>query len=271
MIDQTLTSASASASTSNTLWASSTYQTLIRVSTTQKMASSLTDGHHKDVLDKILDTLQKLQSDHQQLSLKTDGISQRVDILALGSRDVHPGAGPASDAEIPDSVSSLVPGDNQAEQDSSRKGSAQLGRPAVASTPSRKSSITSRIILTTYPGQSGVDPLLMDWGHKDPSQRGPVVVSRHQKTVKRRNGQKSILLDIESSKLTNPFHSHRRPRRLVFHLPRSCGSQQRLRYRTPSRLLGYGACSENRTFSTVGRCQKDCFYGPSWPSGSLDI
>lgn len=183
------------------------------------MASSLTDGHHKDVLEKILDTLQKLQSDHQQLSVKTDGISQRVDLLALGSSDGHPGPGQ------PDSVSSSAPGDHQTEQDSSEKGSAQPRPSALASTPSRKSPVTSRIILTTYPGQSGVDPLPMDWGHEDPSQRGPVVVSRHQKTVKRRNGQKLNILDIESNKLSNPFLSYRRPRRLIFHIPRSCGSQ----------------------------------------------
>jgi hypothetical protein len=46
----------------------------------------------------------------------------------------------------------------------------------------------SRIILTTYPGQAGIRPLAMNWGHADPLQRGPVVVSRNQSTIRRRNG-----------------------------------------------------------------------------------
>ena len=49
---------------------------------------------------------------------------------------------------------------------------------------------TSRIILTTYPGQSGIDPLIMNWGQIDALQRGPVVVSRGQSTIRRRNGKR---------------------------------------------------------------------------------
>lgn len=50
---------------------------------------------------------------------------------------------------------------------------------------------TSRIILTTYPGQSGISPVVMNWGHEDPEKRGPVIVSRDQSTVRRRNGTPS--------------------------------------------------------------------------------
>lgn len=151
------------------------------------MASSLSDGSQKDVLDKILDTLQKLQLDQQQLSVKTDVISQRVDSLAPSS-DVRPGPGRTAEAENPESVSSSMSKVHPTEQNSTEKGLDQPVPSALASSPARKGSATSRIILTTYPGQSGVDPLPMDWGHKDPSKRGPVVVNRHQKTVKRRNG-----------------------------------------------------------------------------------
>ncbi|OBT65982.1 hypothetical protein VE03_03158 [Pseudogymnoascus sp. 23342-1-I1] len=42
-------------------------------------------------------------------------------------------------------------------------------------------------VSSTYPGQSGINPLPMDWGHKDPQMRGPVVVSRSQSTIRRRN------------------------------------------------------------------------------------
>lgn len=49
----------------------------------------------------------------------------------------------------------------------------------------------SRIILTTYPGQSGIHPVAINWGHADPIQRGPVLVSRNQSTIRRRNGTRS--------------------------------------------------------------------------------
>jgi hypothetical protein len=48
---------------------------------------------------------------------------------------------------------------------------------------------------STYPGQSGINSLPMDWGHRDPQERGPVVVSRNPTTIRRRNGKytKNIL------------------------------------------------------------------------------
>ncbi|OAL55158.1 uracil-regulated protein 1 [Pyrenochaeta sp. DS3sAY3a] len=45
----------------------------------------------------------------------------------------------------------------------------------------------SRVVLTTYPGQSVVDPINLNWGDPDPQKRGPVIVSRNQETFKRRN------------------------------------------------------------------------------------
>jgi len=45
----------------------------------------------------------------------------------------------------------------------------------------------SRIILTTYPGQSVVDPIPLNWGEADPVARGPVLVSRSGDTLKKRN------------------------------------------------------------------------------------
>ena len=45
----------------------------------------------------------------------------------------------------------------------------------------------SKVILTTYPGQSGINPIPLHWGHLDPLFRGPVVVSRAKGTVRRRN------------------------------------------------------------------------------------
>jgi GTP cyclohydrolase II len=41
--------------------------------------------------------------------------------------------------------------------------------------------------LTTYPGQSVVDPIPLNWGAADPQERGPVLVSRSGKTLSKRN------------------------------------------------------------------------------------
>jgi hypothetical protein len=37
----------------------------------------------------------------------------------------------------------------------------------------------------------------MDWGNKDPQQRGPVVVSRTQSTIRRRNGEQTASVDAD--------------------------------------------------------------------------
>jgi hypothetical protein len=44
-----------------------------------------------------------------------------------------------------------------------------------------------RIILTTYPGGVGVNPLALQWGAQDPNVRGPIVASRHHDSMKHRN------------------------------------------------------------------------------------
>lgn len=51
----------------------------------------------------------------------------------------------------------------------------------------RRPSTTSRIILTTYPGQSGIDPVPLSWGAPIAAERGPVLVSRHPASIRRRN------------------------------------------------------------------------------------
>ncbi|KAJ2515548.1 Uracil-regulated protein 1 [Coemansia sp. RSA 1939] len=45
----------------------------------------------------------------------------------------------------------------------------------------------SRVVLTTYPSQLGIDPVSLNWGAKTPAERGPVVASRNQDTIGKRN------------------------------------------------------------------------------------
>ncbi|KDN48193.1 hypothetical protein K437DRAFT_255616 [Tilletiaria anomala UBC 951] len=45
----------------------------------------------------------------------------------------------------------------------------------------------TRVILTSYPNQVGIDPYPLSFGHPDPQVRGPVLASRHPGSIKLRN------------------------------------------------------------------------------------
>lgn len=146
------------------------------------------------LLNEVLLNLQTLKLEYQKLSATVDSISGPLSNIARvqSFKDIAgPQDGPRSqlnhDLEssnlamvAPASPSLLV--DDRVDDT----------RPSALNiSTARRSISTSRIILTTYPGQSGVDPLTMNWGHEDPGQRGPVVVSRSQSTIRRRNGRLS--------------------------------------------------------------------------------
>ena len=152
-----------------------------------------------DVLNQIQATLQTIQQDYRQLSAAVEIIDGRVNIMAgikqiENAADQHhitnDGESLSTDTAKQDASQSITPisssvrmraADDPQDAMSGRK-------PSLAA---RSSSASSRIILTTYPGQSGVDPIIMNWGHQNPKERGPVVVSRSQSTVRRRNGKLS--------------------------------------------------------------------------------
>ncbi|KAJ1964131.1 Uracil-regulated protein 1 [Dipsacomyces acuminosporus] len=59
---------------------------------------------------------------------------------------------------------------------------------AAASTESPQQQLyASRVVLTTYPSQLGIDPIPLHWGAKTPAERGPVTASRQQDTFGKRN------------------------------------------------------------------------------------
>jgi hypothetical protein len=142
-------------------------------------------------LDDIKGALKHIAESQSQLISAFDTLSHRVDELAQ-SKPAHT-ARPevrsensnvalqsavalSSAAGLPVQSPSLLPAD------------AGLASPGAAtSPPGVKSGFTSRIILTTYPKQIGINPLPMDWGNPDPLLRGPVAVSRSTSTIRRRN------------------------------------------------------------------------------------
>lgn len=116
------------------------------------------------LLQEILSSLKSLKQDHAQLASSVDTINGRVNTLA-GIKQIQDGI--AHDASLPspkmpprahgsrDSISSL---DAQ-----NKDASAEHSQPA-SPPPGRRSSTTSKIILTSYPGQAGVDPIPLNWG-----------------------------------------------------------------------------------------------------------
>lgn len=194
-----------------------------------------TDSANEHLLKEVLDGLKALQKDNAQLASAIDGINGRVNMLA-GVKQLHDDAASSSQNGAP----------TQPKETESTKSvaavSEQYEGPTAVELPRRRestSSKTSKIILTSYPGQAGVDPLPMDWGHKDPNMRGPVVVSRHPNTIRRRNGMLSQC-PFTCSRLLTHF-SHWCPRRLIFHLPCSCRRKQEHRRGSQAGLYQYGA------------------------------
>ena len=151
-----------------------------------------------ELLNQISNTLQSMQNDYRRLYTTVETIEGQVNILA-GVRQLHDAA--TNEPRSSNGVSRPV---SVAEQLSSKISTSPTSSPRLIASkntdepgaigkhqlPGRSSSASanSRIVLTTYPGQSGIDPLPMHWGHRDPIQRGPVVVSRSQGTIRRRNG-----------------------------------------------------------------------------------
>ena len=163
-------------------------------------AAPPSDQH--EMLRQILSTVQSIKEDYQRLSIAVECIQRQVNILP-GAKQVHDTAegshlsqtrvAPARPPSARDRrvISGIEPGLN------AQASSLELGStgPSEARNDEEflygrkySATATSRIILTTYPGQAGIDPLIMNWGHGEALKRGPVVVSRSQSTVRRRNG-----------------------------------------------------------------------------------
>ncbi|GME46173.1 gtp cyclohydrolase ii [Neofusicoccum parvum] len=134
------------------------------------------------LLGEIMSSLKALQQDNVQLSSQVDAINGRVNMLA-GIKQVQDTA----DAAASGQASAAAAKDDTKPSESVKAVSEQYDAGAAEAAARRSSVSLNKIILTSYPGQAGVDPLPMQWGHVDPAVRGPVVVSRHANTIRRRN------------------------------------------------------------------------------------
>ncbi|KAK6429292.1 putative GTP cyclohydrolase [Oleoguttula sp. CCFEE 5521] len=143
-------------------------------------------GDTHALLLEILASIKSLRQDHAGLSSTVDAIEGRVNTLA-GVKQLKDGL--ARDASL---ASPKIPpmAHRSRESITSLDGDGKdvnPDAPLSTSPPPRRPSTTSKIILTSYPGQSGVDPISLKWGASDPKERGPVVVNRGSTTIRKRN------------------------------------------------------------------------------------
>lgn len=165
--------------------------------------SNLSSIAEPGLLRDIHDTLRSMQDETRHVAAVVASLDEKISLLAepKGASEVAMGL-PQAFRET-DSVTSSV--DKPLSHDVNLDiplpsdkipGADILGhaRPQHQSSWGRNTNLgltgKSRIILTTYPGQSGIHPIPMNWGHADPMLRGPVLVSRDQSTIRRRNGMR---------------------------------------------------------------------------------
>ena len=167
---------------------------------------STTDSATPALLQGILASLEALRTSQSELATTVQGINERIngpagvngvsDDALANSPTVAVPTSPASagftrrnDDALVSSPSAAVPASPSSSGFIHRKESSvdERRKPHGEASPPPRSGATKKITLTTYPGQAGVDPLPMNWGHPDPDVRGPVVVSRADGTFRRRN------------------------------------------------------------------------------------
>ncbi|KAK7398003.1 Uracil-regulated protein 1 [Neonectria punicea] len=133
----------------------------------------------------VLDALREIQRTQSLLVNAVESLSAKPAIDGQDAIAAAAIAAPVPSAFDPESSNGAGATDSTA-TDSSIE--AAVTQQVAPSSPSgQRPGYTSRIILTTYPKQIGINPLPMDWGNSDPLKRGPIVVSRAPSTIRRRN------------------------------------------------------------------------------------
>ncbi|KAL6900250.1 GTP cyclohydrolase N terminal domain-containing protein [Trichoderma evansii] len=134
--------------------------------------------------DGVLDALRDIQQTQQQLLSSLESLNGRIGSSTISAEALSVAALLPGDSKDSKAKDAEVSGDLAPIHSSFENGTAQ---PSSTLSPASRSGFTSRIVLTTYPKQLGIDPIPLDWGNSDPLQRGPVVVSRAASTIRRRN------------------------------------------------------------------------------------
>ncbi|OTA78840.1 hypothetical protein M434DRAFT_402169 [Hypoxylon sp. CO27-5] len=154
----------------------------------------------------VLEALKSIQESQSRLASEVESVSYRLDSLAPSLRAPSPDisrASPTPLAGVPTSPVQTTLASSESEADKTPPATKEAVQ-------AQKAGFTSRIILTTYPKQIGINPLPLQWGAPDAATRGPVVVSRSSSTIRRRNahgGSYSIYFALAlASKQLNANH-----------------------------------------------------------------
>ncbi|CAG8441805.1 GTP cyclohydrolase II [Gigaspora rosea] len=118
----------------------------------------------KDLLQKILKSVELLKNEQDSLSAKFDSYERQTNDQL---KELQEQLKPSSDKSDKSKVKEIV-------------------QPKVSTSKGSKS-YTDIVILTTYPDQFGIKPIPLEWGELDPNVRGPVLASRHPASIKIRN------------------------------------------------------------------------------------
>ncbi|GJJ13451.1 hypothetical protein Clacol_007705 [Clathrus columnatus] len=126
------------------------------------------------VLTQILKQLETLTIQQQTLQAKLDSLT--ADQSGTPLLPMTPSRIPASisDASLTSSPPFKAPGERAKEE-------------IVKDRLREKTLYPERVILTTYPDQTGISPFTLSWGATDPLIRGPVIASRLPSSIKQRN------------------------------------------------------------------------------------
>jgi hypothetical protein len=111
------------------------------------------------MLKEILLSVRSLKQENAQLSASVDAINGRVNTLA-GIKQIQDGV--AHDATLP-SPKITAHSKDTLEGKEANPDESETASPPTERRPSTTTS-TSKIILTSYPGQAGVDPIPLKWG-----------------------------------------------------------------------------------------------------------
>ena len=112
------------------------------------------------MLKEILSSVRSLKQENAQLSASVDAINGRVNTLA-GIKQIQDGVAHDATLRSPKTTAPSKEIDNASESQDAIDES-QSASPPTERRPSTTS--TSKIILTSYPGQAGVDPIPLNWG-----------------------------------------------------------------------------------------------------------
>ncbi|KAI9030731.1 GTP cyclohydrolase N terminal-domain-containing protein [Phycomyces nitens] len=125
----------------------------------------MTQSQQDNVLQQLVSTIETMRKDQKALTDQVEKLAQ-VKLSEL-SLDMSPST-------------SITVFDKNAKT--------EVAPVSVAGGPTETTAMyPQRVILTTYPGQHGIEPVELNWGAADSKKRGPIVASRHAGSIKKRN------------------------------------------------------------------------------------